>query len=256
MPDPTYLPGNDPALRASAPLTSVSLSASELTFLWEDCRCCFYNKVVLRMPRPGIPMPAIFNRIDAGMKEFYQPKNTKVIGLPDGSFAYADNWVESVPLTVPGHNTRIVLKGKIDTGLLFADGTGGICDFKTSSPKDHHVRLYSRQLHAYALGVEMPAGRGLHIPVVSRLGLLVFEPITFRQRVDDGNAVRAYFGGGLSWLEIPRDDAAFFAFLGDVLDVLESSVPPPPAKNCAFCAYRGQTATVPVFATAKVGIAS
>ena len=45
----------------------------------------------------------------------------------------------------------------------------------------------------------------------------------------------------MTWQEVPRDDAAFFHFLGEVMTVLEQSTPPEPAEKCAYCQYRQPT---------------
>jgi hypothetical protein len=139
---------------------------------------------------------------------------------------------------VPGHTAAVTLRGRIDTGLRFDDGSGGICDFKTSSPKSPHIALYSRQLHAYALCLENATSGKLAMKRVSRLGLLVFEPLQFKQRPDDGNEIRAFFGGALKWIDIARNDNLFFSFLAEVVSVLETPQPPCRSANCPYCAYR------------------
>ena len=44
------------------------LSPSDFAFLWEECKRCFYLKVVKEFYRPRSLMPKIFNVIDAQMK--------------------------------------------------------------------------------------------------------------------------------------------------------------------------------------------
>jgi hypothetical protein len=44
--------------------------------------------------------------------------------------------------------------------------------------------------------------------------------------------------GGVTWMEIPRDDAGFMQFLGEVLTLLEQPTPPEPGETCGYCQYR------------------
>jgi hypothetical protein len=44
--------------------------------------------------------------------------------------------------------------------------------------------------------------------------------------------------GGVTWMEIPQDEAAFLGFMGQVIGLLEQPVPPDPAENCLYCQYR------------------
>src|SRR5207249_9840180 len=92
-----------------------------------------------------------------------------------------------------------------------------------------------RQLHAYAYALENPSPGQFALGPVSKLGLLVFEPSIFTNR----NGGHASLGGGLSWIEIPRDDAFFFRFLDEVLSVLDQPSPPAGAPSCEWCQYRG-----------------
>lgn len=219
----------------------VVLSPSDLTFIWEECRHCFWLKVMRKIARPSIPMPSIFSRIDSSMKAFFATKDTSLIGLPTGQFAYSGAWVQSRTLWIPadtGQVIPLVLRGKIDTRLTFCDGTGGVCDFKTSSPRSPHIPLYSRQLHAYATCLEHPMPGRLEMQQISRLGLLVFEPSVFARRKPAGEEMQGILGGTLKWIDIPRDDEGFFAFLSQAATVLAAPHPPACAPNCPYCAYR------------------
>jgi hypothetical protein len=95
----------------------------------------------------------------------------------------------------------------------------------------------------------IPPPTGQHHPVnphaaasrllkISRLGLLVFEPKSFSYPGDQESI--GSLSGPVSWVEVPRDDAAFLRFLGKVLDVLEQPTPPAAAQGCQWCNYRNQ----------------
>jgi hypothetical protein len=212
------------------------LSPSDFAFLWEECKRCFYLKVAHGVTRPRMPMPKIFTIIDLQMKNHYSGARTDQISkdMPRGKIAFEERWVKSVPIAVPGHTSTCYIKGKFDTIAELDDGTFAVIDFKTAERKQEHLSLYGRQLHAYAFALEHPAPNTFGVGPVSVLGLLVYEPDSYIHQ--EG---RANLSGSVSWIEIPRNDKAFMAFLSDVLAVLEASEPPDPHPHCEWCMYRG-----------------
>jgi hypothetical protein len=215
------------------------LCPSDLTFLWGECTRCFYMTKVHNFRRPRTPFPTIFTRIDQQMKAYFMNKRLEenIPELPSGVIAHWDKSVRSLPLPLPGHAGTVVRHGRLDTAALFDDATAGVLDLKTSSPKEAHLQYYSRQLHTYAIATERPAPGCFKLPTVSRLGLLVFESQRFKHQPHNTSGIAAYFGGGLHWIEVPRDDEAFFSFLDQVLTVLEGPQPTPQAPACVFCNY-------------------
>lgn len=211
------------------------LSPSDFAFLWEECKRCFYLKVVKGFYRPRGAFPKIFGVIDSEMKKCFQGVRLETVasGMPAGLVAYEEEWVESAPIALPGRSSRIVLRGKFDTAVKFDDSAYGVIDYKTSEAKAEHVPFYSRQLHAYAYALENPAPGSFGLSPISKLGLLVFEPNAFSK-----NGCDAALAGSLSWLEIPRDESAFLRFLGEVLPVLEQPEPPEGDPGCEWCRYR------------------
>ena len=218
------------------PMNTYKLSPSDLTFLWDDCKRCFYLKVVHKIARPATPMPAIFIKIDGLMKEFYQGKATQEISpsLPPGFVHFGEKWVESQPIRLPGHSHACYIKGKFDTVVRFEDGSYGVVDFKTSTPKPTHLAFYGRQLHAYAYALEHAEVGKFSLTPISRLGLLVVEP----NAMDKTQEGRIAYLGDVTWQEVPRDDGTFLQFLGEVLNILEQPTPPAPAEKCPYCQYR------------------
>jgi len=210
-----------------------SFGPSDLTFLWEDCPRCFYRQVVLGVRRPRIPMAKIYTIIDQGMKTALNGARTDVIpGMPPGIFAFQEQWVESVPISITGHASLCRIRGRFDIAVSLDDGTFGIPDLKTASVKDAYINLYARQLWAYTYAVEHPApGKPAFSPVTT-LGLVVFQPDAFVHRRGGG-----FLAGDVRWIELKRDDAAFMALLDQVLSVLEQAAPPPASINCEFCRY-------------------
>lgn len=219
-------------------VTSWKLSPSDLTFLWDECPRCFYLKVVHGYARPGGAFPRIFSRIDQLMKDFFQnlPASMLSDNLPEGVIRFADRWVVSQPIHLPGHTQTAYIKGRFDSVIEFADGSFGVVDFKTSEPRPEHVPFYSRQLHAYAYALENPAEKALKLTPVTRLGLLCVEPMS----ISDDWISRIAYVGEVTWLECPKDEAGFLGFIERVVSVLENPQPPQPADNCAYCQYRDQ----------------
>jgi hypothetical protein len=173
------------------------------------------------------------------MKNYYQGRNTSAISpdLPDGVVQFGERWVESLPISIPGHEAKCFIRGKFDTVVAFDDGSYGVVDFKTSRPKPEHVRFYGRQLHAYAYALEHPAPKRFALNPVTKLGLLVVEPVDM-DLTSDGQV--AYLGD-VTWQEVPKDEAWFLAFLDNILTVLEADEPPPSGPKCGFCQYRSKT---------------
>jgi hypothetical protein len=191
-------------------------------------------KNVGNLPRPRAPFPKIFTLLDSQTKRFFVGKRTDEIaaGIKPGRVLYGDRWVRSSPIHLPSREIPILLGGRFDTAFAYDDGSFGLIDFKTTDPKNAHVRLYSRQLHCYALAAEHPAPGSLQMAPVTQLGLLCVEPVEM-MGVESDVAYR----GTPHWIEVERDDEAFMEFLGGVVALLERPDPPEPAQDCAFCQY-------------------
>ena len=211
-----------------------SLSPSDFGFLWRECPKCFYLKVTQKASRPSM-FPKIFTAIDGQMRQCFDGKRTEELlpELPPGVFDCGDQWVKSGPVVPDGRSTICQVRGKIDSYVRFDDGSFAIVDFKTTARSDDNIGTYSHQLHAYAYAVENAAPGSLSLKPVSRLGLLVFEPNAFSSQKAAAN-----FSGSLTWVEIPRDDAAFMKHVNDVMALLESPAIPLPAPGCSWCTYR------------------
>lgn len=215
------------------------LSPSDFAFLWEECKRCFYLKVARGFFRPRTPFPGIFSVIDKLMNEYFNGKPNSEISemLPMGVVKYGESLVESRALTLPGRESTYFIRGRFDSVLEFEDGSFGIIDFKTTSTHSAHLPLYTRQLHAYAYALENPAPGYLALSPITRLGLVCVEP---DELVRDARG-RISYAGNVEWKEMARDDAAFDAFLGEVVGLLEEPEPPASGRRCDFCRYRTAT---------------
>ena len=207
------------------------IAPSDLVFLWEECRACFYRKVAQGQSRPSGPFPRLFSSIDAAMKRALVGARLEELtpGAPTGTLGDPDRWLCSSPLSIPGTDSQVVLRGRADLLLAREGDEEGVVDLKTASPHDAHIPLYGRQLHAYAWARELPA-RGRGGPVAT-LGLLAFVPTDFEPTAPGAN-----LNGGFDWIEVPRDDEAFETFLRGVVEVLDHDGPPTPRPACPWCA--------------------
>lgn len=154
------------------------LSPSDLTFQYECCKRCFYQKVVNNIAPPSIPIPSIFSKIATLLKNHYQGKHTSelYVAIPPWTVTYGERSVTSNVIQLSHHDATCYISGRFDIVVSFDDGTYGVIDFKTGNPNTEAINLYVRQLQAYAYALEHPASHALTLAPVTKLGLLYFYP--------------------------------------------------------------------------------
>ncbi len=211
-----------------------------LTFSWDECQRCFYLQVVKGISRPPSAFPKVFGRIDNLMKKLYEGKPASFISdrLPPGRVSMQGKWVTSELITYDGIAASCYLRGAFDSVLAFEDGSYAVIDFKTSQPNPAHIAFYGRQLHAYAWALQHPAPGALRLQPVDRLGLVYMDPVEIDY---DAKRGRIYYGGEVTWSEIPLQMNQFEEFMAGVLQVLSASEPPPANPECGFCKYREES---------------
>lgn len=211
------------------------LSPSDLTFLYEGCKRCFYLKVVHGIAPPSIPLPTVFTTMAALQVEHYTGKNTEELhpNLPPGKVLYAEQWVTSKAIKSPKRHTECYVFGRFDIVARFEDGTYGLIDFKTGDPRGEYNEFYGRQLHAYTYALEHPAPKALCLYPVTRMGLLYFNPSSISQAL----VGELSYQTDITWIEIQKDERAFVDFIEDVLDILASPEPPASSPKCSWCNY-------------------
>ena len=209
------------------------VSATDLTFLWEDCPSCFHRKVVLGERRPASPFPSVFNRIDRAMKRWYIGAGTGVLpkDLVGATVVNTDLWVCSEELVPPGCAGAVMLRGRVDALVAFPDDTLGVVDFKCLPADTERTQVYFPQLSTYSWALNHPARREPRS--IERMGLLCFAPAQY-EAVDD----RASLSGTTSWLEVERDDEAFLDRLTQVGKTLDQPEVPASDPDCRFCRWR------------------
>lgn len=218
----------------------IKLSPSSLTFLYDECKRCFYLSMYGQLKRPSSVFPKIFGKIDNLMKAHFASQSSQIISpdLPPGTIFITEKFIESAVLEMPGHHTPVYFSGKIDAFIHFQDGSYGVVDFKTSDVAPHHEEFYRRQLQAYIYSMENPSPRKLEqkMSPVTKLGLLFYSPTD----LDVGPSNLISLNGPMTWKELTRDDATFMKFMDDVVTVLELPEPPEADPDCGFCKYRQQ----------------
>lgn len=213
-----------------------TISPSDLTFLWDECKRCFYLKLRHDFRRPPSPFPKIFSTIDLYMKDIYLDQSTRKISdqLPEGKAIMSGRWVASQPIQFETSANTCAIRGIFDTLVQFEDGSYGVIDFKTTRVNESHIAFYSRQLQAYAYALEHPAPGKPRFAPISRLGLLCFDPAGMHE----DPPARLNLTGPAVWQEIPLDEAGFLRLLQEVMRLLDQPQPPEAGEKCAFCEYR------------------
>lgn len=208
------------------------LSPSDFKYLWEDCKHCFWQKVVRGITLPSIGIPGVFGKMNDLAQSAMLGMNLHQVhpGLPPGKFEKKEAYIRSAPVPKSG---KAFLSGRLDLLTRFDDGTYGIIDLKITDPKSESLYKFSTQLHAYKFAIENPAnGQERLANKISRMGLLVMAPekVEFR----DG---RIIFHSQPQWIPFEEDMEAFYKFVDGVVNVLQGDLPQPTA-DCAWCQYR------------------
>ena len=228
----------------------IKLSPSSLTFLHEECPACFWHHYNGR-PRPATAFPKVFGALDIAQKELFVGRSTKEVkkSLPAGTIQRGKR-VKSEAIALPGTSYRVQFGGETDTILRFSRAGYGVCDFKTSAPNEEAAALYGRQLHAYAIALERPAGEALPLAPVSRLGLICFPPegmielpTTKSAPAKKSDAPRQYaYRTSAVWVEVERNDEEFLHFVADAVKLITRRTMPRSAPNCGWCRWTRMTA--------------
>ena len=220
------------------------LSPSDLTFLYDQCKHCFVLKVKHGISQPSIPIPGVFSVIAGLQKKYYSDMRTEKFcpGLPPGVVTYGEKRVRSKPVELDGCKSTCYINGRFDIVATLDDGSYAVIDFKTGNPDDEKTKMYSRQLHAYALALENPAEGAFELTPISKLGLLYFTPDNCELVSFNRQALQ----GRLDWIEIPRDDKSFQSFLQGVVQLLDGTLPLPDPNNCDWCKYLERTVMSPL----------
>lgn len=215
------------------------LSPSDFKFLFEDCKHCYYQKIVNGIALPSTPFPSIFSQMNSLIQDLAISKNLKDLSpeLPSGSIIKKEGFSKSRPIP---HSNNCFISGRYDLLAKLDDGTFCVIDLKISSPKDETIYKYAKQLHAYKYALENPADLTEEPTKISKMGLLVIAPesVNFTEG-------RIILNNAPTWIEVNEDMEEFFKFIDEVSTLLNGDCPIP-SGSCEYCKYRIRYSTQPV----------
>lgn len=218
-------------------MRTYNVTPSHLGYLYEDCQRCMARDVLYGVKRPGGP-PDAFSAADKAMKAYFERgigENRHEIGVgPAFRVEVQSLWTESIPLAFDDLDVEIVVRGKLDALLIDDAGRRIVCDYKTRVSGKPIDATYAPQLMAYAFGLENPK-KGVQPQRVDALALLVYNATDFAFRTEC--ATSGLFGK-TSWIDVDRDDDAFFAQLRRVAELL-AGAEPKACKGCPWCTFYG-----------------
>lgn len=214
------------------------ISPSDLTFLWGECKKCFWLKYREGISRPGF-MPLV-GPMSAFQEQLYRnaPASAVSKSMPAGSVSHWGEKVKSVPIVIDGNETKWHIAGKYDVIVSFDNGTVALIDCKvtTSEMDQSKIELYWPQLEAYAFALENPAdGDPL---TVSETGLLMWRVVNAKtNHVDEFT-----FGTDKEYISGGRSPEKFQSFIAKVIDLLDGPMPETTA-GCPHCGYLAKRAS-------------
>lgn len=211
-----------------------TISPSDLVYLY-DCKRCFVDKI-----RHGLKLPwnfsPHFTSADRAMRKALTASEIVDLGVgPRFRVVTQGEWVQSRPIEFPNYGIALTLKGQIDALVVTEDREVFVVDYKTTRQDDAELMKFRRQLMCYTTAIERPARPSALPTFVDGMALLIFDPATFVFRKD--KKIGGLYGS-TRWLELPRRDDRFAAFMDEVASTIASDDPPVPNDECGICRLR------------------
>jgi hypothetical protein len=221
-------------------MKTIFLSPSDLAFLFDDSPWGFYQKYNLGIKRPPVIIPRIFTVIDVLTKVCCENKNMKDFdeSFPDAVITGADQWIKSKAIVNPDFpDIEIILRGKIDGVLKFADGTHSVIDFKTCEIQEKTLQKYVRQLSCYSYALKNPnSPSDYSVEINNKIGLFVYEPTKFSIASNS----TANLDGKFKYIEYDFDLKEFESFIKNQVIPLIAGKEPPPTDDDPCWVYLKQ----------------
>jgi hypothetical protein len=214
-----------------------NVTPSQLGYMYSDCQRCLVRDVLWSVKRPGGP-PDAFSAADKAMKAYFaageRVKRHEIGVGPPFVVEVQSLWTESSPLAFEDLDVELVVRGKLDALVVDDAGRRIVLDYKTKVSDKPIDATYAPQLAAYAFGLENPV-KGVAPTAVDGLALLIYNATSFAFKPDVGTS--GLFGK-TTWIDVERDDAAFFGLLRHVAELI-AGAEPRPSRGCPWCVYYG-----------------
>ena len=206
----------------------ITLSPSNLTFLWHSCKRCFYNHHVHKNRRPMI-MPLV-GKMATLSEEWFLDKETQDIdtSLPLGKIISTQESLKTPIETNEELFRSYSISGKTDLLIEFSDGTFGIFDCKNSAGDSDKSWMYYTQLAAYKYCFEK-----MGLGEVSQLGL-IYQIIDGFYKDEEGSN---HFTTEQKFVEVDPNMDQFIKLLSNVIQCLESEIAPNSSPKCSYCKF-------------------
>lgn len=220
-------------------MRNVAVNASDLVFLWDDCKRCFALQVLHGIRRPSVFQDETYSVADAAMKRAFADAIAVDLGVgPVFQVLSQGVHVRSTATDFPELDLSIRVEGVYDALVATEHSELAVVDYKTTTADELSLRRYWRQLAAYAHALEHPS---LGAPVAVDIeAILAYRPAAFAYRV---RGVSGLYGR-TAWIELPRNRERFRSLLHEVAETIGACIPDA-SPACRYCAYRSRTRHVP-----------
>lgn len=140
----------------------LKLTASDITYLLNDCPHCFRAKVVEGQEPPKSKFPSVLSKLDSSSKKLYAGVEASLI-FPGVTGLFSEKGKKAVSLAYKlSEDFDVFFSTVIDTMILHLDNTVkepgkvvSVIDYKTSSKDDFWI--YERQLWLGAHAIAYPS---------------------------------------------------------------------------------------------------
>ena len=217
-------------------LPNYRISPSDLTYLYKNCKRCFYDKVKHQF-KPPSNFSEHFTNADRAMRQALTSNDVVDLGVgPKFRVISQGQWIESIPLGFEDAGISLTLAGKYDAVVVTQDDEIFVVDYKTTTLDDFALAKFGPQLMSYLTAIELPKAKDSMLPAyVDGVALLVFDPYKFAFNARTKNCG---LYGRTRWVELPRDEQAFDTLLKTVATLVAHPEPPRSEKTCDVCALR------------------
>ncbi|MGL5131174.1 MAG: PD-(D/E)XK nuclease family protein [Planktothrix sp.] len=186
----------------------IKLAPSNLTYLFSECKRCWYMHTLNIWKRPYHPFPSVFNQMDKLLRNNFQNED-------EGVYTKQKKII-SQPFEMGGKT--FVISGSVDCWVEHDDGSISIRDFKISNSKS--VELLAPQLMAYRFIYESNGIR------VNKLWVDFYYPNSFYDNT---------FGVEYTPIEVSGTREDFAIILRNISDLLDKDLEDFPESDCVYC---------------------